>query len=76
MRVDARTVTEWLYTDSKGNQKPVRDLDDGHLLNAYAKAARDGATETMLSKCRELEEVEDVLREEIMRRLGLIHSTE
>lgn len=38
--ITKKTIEVYLYTDSKGNQKPLKELADGHLLNALLFAQR------------------------------------
>tara|TARA_R110000851_G_scaffold58128_1_gene135015 strand:+ start:4095 stop:4301 length:207 start_codon:yes stop_codon:yes gene_type:complete len=35
MQIKPKTITELYYTDSSGKEKPLRELDANHLVNAY-----------------------------------------
>lgn len=70
MKVTKKTVEEWIYTTSKGDEIPLRDMNDKHLVNAFGVAcvafedAREGTQES-----RDAKQALNVLRDEITRRM-------
>lgn len=61
MKLEKRTIEEWVYTDSNGNQTLLKDLNPNHLLAAYSKSLFDEAIKSRIS---------GELRNEILRRMG------
>lgn len=70
MKVTKKTVEEWIYTTSKGEEIALKDMNNKHLVNAFGIAvvafedATQGTQESMDAK-----QALNVLREEIIRRM-------
>ena len=52
-------MTVQVYVSEDGRETPVTAMDDRHLVNAFAKSVEEESNVT-----------KDVLKEELMRRLG------
>lgn len=58
MKIELKKIEEFYYTNSMGDEKPLKEIDKRHLVNSFAKSIRE-----------ERKDIEKILREEIIRRL-------
>ena len=72
MKIIKKQIEVTTYVTARGDEIPVREMVNLHLLNAYALASsmRDAVKGQNTPEERELIETEKVLQDEILRRIN------
>jgi hypothetical protein len=69
MKLEKRTIEEWVYTDSAGRERKLDELNSKHLLNAYTKSVLAFHEGSPYDK--DNEQLMSILKEEVLRRMPI-----
>lgn len=70
MEILVKRIEQKFYVSSDGRETPLEQMNDSHLLNAFAKADRENNNETISPEYRKRREpIVTELRIEILRRM-------